>query len=112
MNQSGRLIIEGSPETTAEKVSAPILPQVLQTLSKSEDGVYSDPEEAGPVPCAKRRDKPRMAVRPARGGGIIAEFSAPILLLSAYPALPAGDSQLCSDDLGRLLTVTEKETKR
>ncbi len=92
MNQSGRLIVEGSPETTAEKVSAPISPQALQTLSKSEEGTCSDPEEAGPVLGGKRRDKPRMTVKPKRGGDIIAEFSAPTLLLSAYPASPAADS--------------------
>lgn len=92
MNQPRKLIVEDSPETTAEKVSVPILPQVLQTLSKSKEGVCSDPEEAGPIPGGKRRDKPPMTVRPKRGGDIIAEFSAPILLLSAYPASLAGSS--------------------
>jgi hypothetical protein len=92
MSQPRRLIVEGPPETTAEKVSVPILPQVLQTRSESEEGVCSDPEDTGPVPGGKRRDKPPMTARPKTGGDIIAEFSAPTLLLSAYPALPARSS--------------------
>ncbi len=75
-------MVKDSPETTAETVSAPILPQVLQIPSESEKGVCRYAEEAGRALGEKRRDQTAIAARLERD--VIVELSIPILLLSGY----------------------------
>lgn len=72
MNQSRRLIVKDSHRTTAEKVSVPILPQVLHILSKSEKSVYRHTEGAGRAPGEKCTDEPATTLQLERDN--IAEF--------------------------------------
>ena len=78
MDQSRRLIVKDLHRTMAEKVSVPILPQVLQILSESEKGVYRHTKGANWALGEKCRDKTAMTVKLEKD--IIAEFSISILL--------------------------------
>jgi len=90
MNQPKRRIVKGLPQTTTEKVSFPILPQVLQILSKSEKGVYRYVEENGLTPNVRFGNGPAMTVKFERD--VIAEFSILIFLFLSYAASSAGSS--------------------
>lgn len=92
MNQLKKLMVKDSPKTTTERVSVPILPQVLQILSKSEKGVHRYAEEAGLAFVGRRRNKPSMTVKLERVRDIIAEFVIQTLLYLPNPASPAGSS--------------------
>ena len=78
MDLSRGLILKSSRKISAEKVSAPILPQVLQILSKSQKGLYRHTEEAGWILGETYREKPEITVKLERD--TIAEFSIPIFL--------------------------------
>jgi hypothetical protein len=82
MKQSRKLIIKDSPTTNAEKVSAPILPQVFQIPSKSKKGVYHIIEGSDWAVGKKCRAKPAMTVKLERD--TIAKLSIPILLFLGY----------------------------
>ncbi len=88
MDQSRRLIIKDLHRTTAEKVSVPILPQVLQILSESEKGVYRHTKGANWALGEKCRGKSGMTVKLERD--IIARFAIPTLLFFGYPSSPIG----------------------
>ncbi|MHC4753261.1 MAG: hypothetical protein ACYTFW_25765 [Planctomycetota bacterium] len=92
MSQLKKLIVKDSPKTTTERVSVPILPQVLQILSKSEKGVHRYAEEAGLEFGGKRRNKPSITAKLERERDIIAELAIQTLLYLGYPASPAGSS--------------------
>jgi hypothetical protein len=92
MSQLKKLIVKNLPKTTTERVLVPILPQILQILSKSEKGVYRYAEEAGLAFVGKRRNKPSIMVKLERKRDIIAEISTQTLLFLNYPASPAGSS--------------------
>lgn len=80
MNQRRRLIVKDVYITTAGKVSAPVLSQFLQIVSKSAKGKYCQTEGADPALVSKHRDKSAMTVKPEKD--IIAEISISDFLFS------------------------------
>ncbi len=88
MNKSGRAIVKDSRETTDDKVLAPILPKVLQILSKSEKSLYRYLEGASQAFGDKSRGKSGMAIRLERD--IITKFAIPTLLFFGYPSSSIG----------------------
>lgn len=53
-------------KTTAGKVSVPVLPQLLQRLSKSVKGKYLQPEGTDPALISKHRDQSAMTLKPVQ----------------------------------------------
>ncbi len=73
MNQRRRLIVKDVRKTTAGKVSISVLPQLLQTFSKSAKDRSCQTEGVVPAHVSKCRDKSAMTIKTNKD--IFAEIS-------------------------------------